>query len=574
MGMFDNTYGAKSYTPATLAAQAGKGLADVVGGALGMEHEEDRVLSVMQSVNPDNLDSVIAGYKKIMAINPDAAVEFKAQMMPFIKSRQAQTQLDTTAAQARKTATPKQSTFMANVEYNKSFVKQQNPEWTDLQVEEEARRLAKDKGVNVADQEEMKLFHTQSAKQYADLKGLNEKMNTLNQIIDLNKKVKSGIGVGTIYKQGNRLLEVFGFNVDEAADAQEFDALTTQLLVEQMSAAKGPQTDMDEERFQRTLLSTAGTEKGNENIAKYLLGVAKRQQDEAKERARFTRANKTNKTPGFNTQADWLIHLDGWRKENNIDFSSQTDELIKEGAPTETTDKPKIPTTASVNDSYAKFKEAKKKQIEELNQTPVVDNRTPFEKYGDDKAQAQAQENTPPTPSEVALAKQLLRDTGATQQPQQAQPQVQSFQQPIQNYQQPQVQPQPQQYQGLLTNGNISALDAVKNAVLNGPSPTGLLQQRMQQTSTDQLANRRKQQEVMQQKARFRQAQQKQAENTNGKPITAWNKVRVQKLSAQEREMWKDFIKSIPADVSGKRPKGWLVPFQKMICENRPECTL
>jgi hypothetical protein len=204
----------------------------------------------------------------------------------------------------------------------------------------------------------------------------------------------------------------------------------------------------------------------------------------------------------------------------------------------------------------------------------VVDNRTPFEKYGDDKAQAQAQENTPPTPSEVALAKQLLRDTGATQQPQQAQPQVQSFQQPIQNYQQPQVQPQPQQYQGLLTNGNTSALDAVRNAVLNGPSPTGLLQQRMQQTSTDQLANRRKQQEVMQQKARFRQAQQKQAENTNGKPITSWDKVRVQKLSAQEREMWKDFIKSIPADVSGKRPKGWLVPFQKMICENRPECTL
>jgi len=100
MGMFDNTYGAKNYTPATLAAEVGTGLADMAGGAFGMRHEEDLVLDVMKNVNPDDLTSVISGYKEILAINPDAAVEYKAQMMPFVEARQQQIQVDTAKAKA------------------------------------------------------------------------------------------------------------------------------------------------------------------------------------------------------------------------------------------------------------------------------------------------------------------------------------------------------------------------------------------------------------------------------------------------------------------------------------------
>ena len=573
MGMFDNTYGVKDYSKTSLAAEAGKNLGRLVGGALGMEHEEDRVLSVMQSVNPDNLDSVIAGYKKIMAINPDAAVEFKAQMMPFIKSRQTQTQLDATAAQARKTATPKQSTFMANVEYNKSFVKQQNPGFTDLQVEEEARRMAKDKGADVAEQEAGKLFSKYNSDTLSKIPVLRKNINEMNRMgALLDSGVWTGIGQKP-FSVVKRALAALGVDVEGTANMEELNSLGTSFLNEQVNLANGTQTDPDVIRAGETVFSMTKTNSGNKLRLDFIKAAKELEIATAKEQARWTNMMREKSPPRTPTHSLWIERRDEWLAENKLNHKEKFAEFErKAGAPTETTDKPtetqdkpKIPTTASVNDSYAKFKEAKKKQIEELNLTPVEDNRTPFEKYGKEP-------NYVPPPSEVALAKQLLRDTGATQYPQQ------SFQQPIQNYQQPQVQPQvqpqPQQYQGLLTNGNISALDAVKNAVLNGPSPTGLLQQRMQQTSTDQLANRRKQQEVMQQKARFRQAQQKQAENTNGKPITSWDKVRVQKLSAQEREMWKDFIKSVPADMSGKRPKGWLVPFQKMICENRPECTL
>jgi len=620
MGLFDQTYGAKAYTPATLAGEVGMGLADIAGSAFGMKHEEDLVLDVMKNVDPDDLTSVINGYKDILAINPDAAVEYKAQMMPFVEARQQQIRVDTAKA---KTATPKQSTFMANVEYNKPFVKQQHPDWTELQVETEARRLAKDKGADVVGQEEGKIFHQESKEVYEGLKGLNEKMNTLNTILDLNEKVTSGLAIGEVAKQANRLFEVFGYNVDEAADAQQFDALTTHVLNEQMTQAKGAQTDTDEARYRETLQSIAGTKEGNRRIIEYLQGQVSRAKEEAKERARFTRQNKLNKTPEKNTQSDWLIHLDKWRKDNNIDFSEQTKELESEQSKSKVT-KTKL-TTPSVNLTYEQYKKQKKAEIEkdtspdiELQTliTPEITEKTGITQERLDALQAQGfvPDYSATEKFEIPKKQQSVLEKIQGQPPLRAfkpktpielisdylSPSSQSDQQTDVLLQRMLSNPKPtlQIPQGLplsqsgFQSGLLqpqSALDAIKQATLPQLNPqslvaTGLLGQKVvdpimdnlfphAQTAGKNIASlQRELNNIRKPKPTLKPTPAEP--RVGGEEISSIKKVKTFRLTPAEKKAWYEFVSTVPVDENGQRPKGWSLPFKKLICKNRPECKL
>lgn len=59
-------------------------------GMMGMQSEEQAVLDIMKGVDATDLSSVNSAFSKIMEISPNAAAEFRKQVMPLIESQQAQ----------------------------------------------------------------------------------------------------------------------------------------------------------------------------------------------------------------------------------------------------------------------------------------------------------------------------------------------------------------------------------------------------------------------------------------------------------------------------------------------------
>ena len=562
MGMFDNTYGAKNYTPATLAAEVGTGLADMAGGAFGMRHEEDLVLDVMKNVNPDDLTSVISGYKEILAINPDAAVEYKAQMMPFVEARQQQIQVDTAKAKAKSDSAKKYAP--TELEKERDFfaknIKANNPDMSEQEVLNLALKKAQEKTFapsTVAQDESTKAYIKDASKFYDETSNVYKSTNDINRLLEINNKVRAMNVAGKIsgsdlMTYANKALANFGLFEDRASSIEEFDSIVTNFVNNQMQSASGTQTDSDELRYVRALASRKNTPEGNKRILEY----AKQQSEDLKE-LRLLRSNWDKENTGKNTFTigDWNIIQDKFWKKKIAERKKNrpTDE-------TKPTPKKKL-TDTDIENAMKNLKAGTSNDtasdIQTMFDTVVggkgsmtdPDSDQPWEP--DYSATEEFEKPLEPTavisPLMDAIAGGKAR--GATQ------PQ----------FQPPQPPPQPQR--GLL---NGTALDAVKDAVFNSPTPTGLLQQRIQQTAQKQQQDRR----VSEGKARLKAQQERERVEKSGKPITTWKKVKVFSLSAPEKQAWRDFVKTVPKQADGTRPKGWSIPFKKMICESRPECSL
>ena len=62
---------------------------DPMMGSLGMESEETTIMNIMKDANLSDPKSVADTFSKIMAINPEAASEFKTQVIPLLEAQQA-----------------------------------------------------------------------------------------------------------------------------------------------------------------------------------------------------------------------------------------------------------------------------------------------------------------------------------------------------------------------------------------------------------------------------------------------------------------------------------------------------
>ena len=62
---------------------------DPMMGSLGMESEETTIMNIMKDANLSDPKSVTDTFSKIMAINPEAAAEFKTQVIPLLEAQQA-----------------------------------------------------------------------------------------------------------------------------------------------------------------------------------------------------------------------------------------------------------------------------------------------------------------------------------------------------------------------------------------------------------------------------------------------------------------------------------------------------
>ena len=96
MALFTGTgLGQKTPTPLTAgqmfagAAQGiGKSVIDPLMESKGFISEENQVIEIMKEVDISSVDSVSEAFNKIMVISPEAAAEFKAQVLPLVTAKQ------------------------------------------------------------------------------------------------------------------------------------------------------------------------------------------------------------------------------------------------------------------------------------------------------------------------------------------------------------------------------------------------------------------------------------------------------------------------------------------------------
>ena len=94
MGLFDGQ-GMGGAMPRNLAEMGRgvgqsltRGLIDPYMESKGFISEENRIMDIMKNVDISNVDSVSETFKKIMEINPEAAGEFRAQVLPLVTAKQ------------------------------------------------------------------------------------------------------------------------------------------------------------------------------------------------------------------------------------------------------------------------------------------------------------------------------------------------------------------------------------------------------------------------------------------------------------------------------------------------------
>lgn len=91
--------------PEQAAANAGRTLSRALGepvlGMMGMQSEEQAVMNVMKGVDPTNLTSVTQGFRDILEISPEAAAEYRKQMLPFVQSMQEQMSQESSMIKAK-----------------------------------------------------------------------------------------------------------------------------------------------------------------------------------------------------------------------------------------------------------------------------------------------------------------------------------------------------------------------------------------------------------------------------------------------------------------------------------------
>lgn len=80
----------------------GRGLIDPFMQSKGFISQENQIMNVMKDVDISSVDSVSSAFNKIMEINPQAAAEFRAQVLPLVTAKQ-----NELLAQSKGTTTPK-----------------------------------------------------------------------------------------------------------------------------------------------------------------------------------------------------------------------------------------------------------------------------------------------------------------------------------------------------------------------------------------------------------------------------------------------------------------------------------
>lgn len=309
MGMFD---GQGLNAPAASVADMyrgaargiGKGLIDPYMESKGFVSEENQIMEIMKDVDTTSAESVASTFSKIMEINPQAAAEFQAQVMPILQANQASVVSNT------------KGTFQKQLETAANIL---SCDITDADCKQEAYALVKDyKRENKWDSgsadalvDDMVLVQAEGAKTGGEIA-------KLNQMLEILPEIYTGWGAGA-WQEANRVGAMFGLPAatQEAGQMEIFAQGGMEAALKYISQTKGAISDREFEAFLASAPGLYRTKAGNELMLNTALKYAEFNQKKAVEQNRWIKEQRdAGRTPLLE---DWSAHLAKWAaKPENI----------------------------------------------------------------------------------------------------------------------------------------------------------------------------------------------------------------------------------------------------------------
>jgi len=309
MGMFD---GQGLTTPAASIADMYRGAARGIGRGLidpymeskGFVSEEKQIMEIMKDVDTTSPESVALTFSKIMEINPQAAAEFQAQVLPILEANQASVVSNT------------KGTFQKQLETAANIL---SCDLTDADCKKEAYALVKDyKRENKWDSGSADALVDDMVEVQAEGAKTGGEIAKLTQMLEILPEIYTGWGAGA-WQEANRVGAMFGLpTFTQAAGQMEIFAQGgMEAALKYISQTKGAISDREFEAFLASAPGLYRTKAGNELMLKTALKYAEFNQKKAIEQNRWIKEQRdAGRTPLLE---DWSAHLAKWAaKPENI----------------------------------------------------------------------------------------------------------------------------------------------------------------------------------------------------------------------------------------------------------------
>ena len=286
------------------ARSLGKAVLDPMMESQGFASKENRIMEAMKGVDISDAKSVSDTFSKIMEVDPEAAAEFQAQVMPMLAANQALITNNT------------KGTFQKQLETAANIL---SCDITDADCKKEAYALVKDyKRENKWDSgsanalvDDMILVQAEGAKTGGEIAKITQMLEILPQIY-------TGWGAGA-WQEANRVGAMFGLPAatQEAGQMEIFAQGGMEAALKYISQTKGAISDREFEAFLASAPGLYRTKAGNEIMLNTALQYAEFNQKKSTEQNRWIKEQRdAGKTPLLE---DWSARLAEWAaKPENI----------------------------------------------------------------------------------------------------------------------------------------------------------------------------------------------------------------------------------------------------------------
>ena len=345
MGMFD---GQGLTTPAASIADMyrgaargiGKGLIDPFMKSKGFVSEEEQIMDIMKDVDTTSPESVSLTFSRIMEINPQAAAEFQAQVLPILQANQASVVSNT------------KGTFQKQLETAANIL---SCDLTDADCKREAYALVKDyKRENKWDSGSADALVDDMVAVQAEGAKTGGEIARLTQMLEILPEIYTGWGAGA-WKEANRVGAMFGLPAatQEAGQMEIFAQGGMEAALKYIEKTTGAISDREFEAFLASAPGLYNTKAGNEIMLKTALQYAEFNQKKAIEQNRWIKEQRdAGKTPLLE---DWSSHLAKWAAKPENIIKLPTEAAMQAAAKQISSSDEEIQTQESVDEMIEKI---------------------------------------------------------------------------------------------------------------------------------------------------------------------------------------------------------------------------
>ena len=290
----------------------GTGMIDPYMEGKGFTSKENQILAAMKGVDLTSAESVSDTFNRIMAIDPEAAAEFQAQVMPMLKQNQDAERLAASSASSNDPGTFRKSLDTAALILG-----------CDLDNDADCRKNAYEL---VKDYKRQDVWEGESTGALVDEMVVIQKegadsipnMAKFTQLLDILPQIYTGWGADFV-QTANRVGAMFGLPAatEAAGQAEIFAQGGTSIALDYIKLTKGAISDREFETFLSMAPGLKRTELGNKLMLDTAMQYAQFNQKKAAEQTRWIAEQRAaGKAPLLE---EWSAHLLEWAsKPENI----------------------------------------------------------------------------------------------------------------------------------------------------------------------------------------------------------------------------------------------------------------